>query len=82
MNVTIVLAVVAAAVLLALLGWAFWGNPTERLRQQYFRSVHLSRAEAEAALERHLARVRQRFPGRTEAWYLHHILTDLKRDRR
>jgi cytochrome c-type biogenesis protein CcmH/NrfG len=79
-NVVFVVPVVVVLVGLGL--WALRGNEAQRLRQRYFHSVHQPRAQAEQSLARHLARLRERFPGRSEAWYLRHILAELRRDRR
>ena len=78
--------VVAVLVVVGIVGLIFWAlrvsDPVTRLRNQYFRSVRLSRPEAEQSLARHLARLQERYPGKSEAWYLHRVLADLKRDRR
>jgi hypothetical protein len=82
-NGTVVVAVLVVAGIVGLIVWALRAtNPVTRLRNQYFRSVHLPRAEAEQSLARHLARLQERHPGKSEAWYLHRILTELRRDRR
>lgn len=82
-NVVFVLPAVAV-----LVGLGLWvlrgkrGNEARRLRQQYFRTVHQPQAQAEQSLARHMARLQERFPGRAEAWYLQHVLAELRRDRR
>jgi hypothetical protein len=68
--------------LIVLVLWLLRGSPTGRLREQYLRRVGLPRALAEESLARQLARVRERYPGRSEAWYLRYLLTELRRDRR
>jgi hypothetical protein len=74
--------VLGALVLLGLIVWVVGGNEVSRLRNQYLRSVQLPRAQAEQSLARHLARLQERHPGKTEAWYLRRVLADLERDRR
>ncbi|QRN98895.1 hypothetical protein JRI60_07645 [Archangium violaceum] len=82
MNWNVVFVVLGAVVLLGLIIWVVGGNEVSRLRNQYFRSVPLPRAQAEQSLARHLARLQERYPGKTEAWYLRRVLADLERDRR
>jgi hypothetical protein len=53
-----------------------------RLEERYFRRVHLPRHLAQESLQRHLARLRERHPGRAPAWYAAQVLADLERDRR
>jgi len=54
----------------------------QRLEDRYFRKVHMPRPMAQESLERHKARMRERHPGRGEAWYVAQVLADLDRDRR
>jgi len=81
-NTDIVILVVGAVLALGVLYWLLAGSEPSRLREQYFRSVHLPRAQAEESLARHLARLQEKHPGKSEAWYLRRILADLYRDRR
>jgi cytochrome c-type biogenesis protein CcmH/NrfF len=83
-NATVVWVVPAVAVLVGLGLWALRGrgNEARRLRERYLRTVHQPRAQAEQSLARHLARLRERFPGQSEVWYLRHVLAELRRDRR
>lgn len=81
-NTDIVILVVGAVLALGVLYWLLSGNEASRLRDQYFRSIQLPRAEAEASLARHLARIQEKQPGKSEAWYLRHVLANLYRDRR
>jgi hypothetical protein len=80
------LVVIAILVGVGIVGLIVWGlprlNPVPRLRNQYFRSVRQSPTEAEQSLARHLARLQERYPGKSEAWYLRRVLADLRRDRR
>ncbi len=77
---------IAVLVVVGLVGLIFWAlrffNPVKRLRNQYFRSVRQTRPEAEQSLARHLARLQERYPGKSEVWYLRRVLADLERDRR
>jgi hypothetical protein len=57
-------------------------NEIARLRERFFRKMRLARAPAEAALERHLAGLRRRFPDRDELWYHERVVSDLERDTR
>ena len=82
-NGTVVIAVVVALGIVGLIVWILRStDPVTRMRNQYLRRVHLPRAQAEESLARHMARLQERHPGKSEAWYLHQILADLKRDRR
>lgn len=73
----VVVVVVAVPTLLLLRG-----TEAQRLRRAWFRNTPLPRPQAEEALVRHLMALKERFPNRTEVWYLKKILSDLKRDRR
>ncbi|KFA94452.1 hypothetical protein [Archangium violaceum] len=81
-DTDIVILVVGALLALGVLYWLLTGNEASRLKDQYFRSVHLPRAQAEESLARHLARLQEKHPGKSEAWYLRRVLADLHRDRR
>lgn len=78
----IIVLVIGALLALGVLYWLLAGNEVGRLKDQYLRSVHQPRAEAEQSLARHLARIQERHPGRSEAWYLRQVLAELHRDRR
>ncbi|SET77307.1 hypothetical protein [Stigmatella erecta] len=58
------------------------GTEAQRLRRAWFRNTPLPRVQAEESLARHLMALKERFPHRTEAWYLKKVLSDLQRDRR
>ena len=58
------------------------GTEAQRLRKAWFRSTALPRPQAEESLARHLMTLKERFPNRTEVWYLKKVLSDLDRDRR
>jgi FtsZ-interacting cell division protein ZipA len=68
--------------LVAVIGLALRGTEAQRLRRAWFRNTPLPRMQAEESLARHLMALKERFPGREEAWYLKKILSDLQRDRR
>jgi len=78
----IIVLVVGAGLILGFFYWFLHRTEPSRLRDQYFLHVHQPRAEAEASLARHMTRLRERHPGKTEAWYLRQVLAELKRDRR
>ncbi|HZI05531.1 MAG TPA: hypothetical protein VEZ71_15975 [Archangium sp.] len=81
-DTDIVILVVGALLSLGVLYWLLTGNEASRLRDAYFRSVQLPRAQAEESLARHVARLQEKHPGKSEAWYLRRVLADLQRDRR
>ena len=68
--------------LVAVIGLVLRGTEAQRLRRAWFRNTPLPRTQAEESLARHLMALKERFPGREEAWYLKKILSDLQRDRR
>jgi hypothetical protein len=73
---------VGVVLLVVILGLAFRGPEAQRLRRAWYRSTPLPRAQAEELLARHLVALKERFPNRSEAWYLKKVLSDLRRDRR
>ncbi len=79
-STLIVVGVVVLVIVLA--GLLLRGTEAQRLRRAWFRNTPLPRPQAQEALARHLMALKERFPGRSEAWYLKKILSDLKRDRR
>lgn len=81
-DTDLVILVVGALLALGVLYWLLSGSEPSRLRDQYFRSVQLPRAQAEESLARHVARLQEKHPGKSEVWYLRRVLADLQRDRR
>ncbi len=77
--VVIILGLIGLALVIGLL---MRGTEAQRLRRAWFRNTPLPRAQAEESLARHLMALKERFPGRDEAWYLKKILAELRRDRR
>lgn len=76
------LVIVAVVVVVVILGLLLRGTEAQRLRRAWFRNTPLPRAQAEESLARHVMALKERFPHRTEAWYLKKILAELQRDRR
>ena len=81
--------VIALLVTAAVAGLAWYYRPTARtarrlldLEERYFRKVQMPRHIAQQSLQRHLARLRERHPGRGPAWYVAQVIADLERDRR
>ena len=72
----LIVLVLGALLALGVVYWLLAGNEVGRLKDQYLRSVHLPRAEAEQSLSRHLARVQESH--RTPFW----TGTSTGRDRR
>ncbi len=77
------------ALLLIVVGLAWHQRPAartartlRRLESRYFRKVHMPPHMARDALQRHVARLRDRHPGRGPVWYVAQVLADLERDRR
>lgn len=57
------------------------GRKSGSLRTELRQLLNLPPAEAEKTIERHLKSLQERFPGRSEEWYLEKIIYDLERDR-
>ncbi len=53
-----------------------------QLRAAYRRELRVVPAEADRILESQLQRMREKYPGRDEVWYLEKLLYELERDRR
>ncbi len=51
------------------------------LRQEARRQLRLPRDEADQTIERHIDRLKERYPDRSEEWYLEKLIYDLERDR-
>ena len=83
MTVPIPLLVVLAFAVVFLVGFLQpMRAPEEVLKARYVALSRLSRAQAEAELQERLASLAQRFPGRSLAWYLEWLVTDLARAKR
>jgi hypothetical protein len=78
----LIVLVMGALLALGVVYWLLVSNEVARLKDHYLRSVHLPRAEAEQSLARHLARIQERHPGKSQSWYLRQVLAELQRDRR
>jgi hypothetical protein len=76
------LIVLGLVVLAVVVGLLVRGTETQRLRRAWFRDAPVPRLQAEELLMRHMVALQEKFPGRTEAWYLKKILAELRRDRR
>jgi type II secretory pathway component PulJ len=81
--------VIAIALIAIILVVAWYQRPSartrrrvRRLEERYFRKVHMPRHLARESLHRHLARLRERHPGRGPAWYVAQAVAELDRDRR
>jgi hypothetical protein len=80
---------IVVALVSGIAGLAWYYRPTARaartlgrLEGRYFRKVYMPRHLAVETLERHVAKLRDRHPGRGPAWYVAQVLADLDRDRR
>lgn len=51
------------------------------LRQEARRQLKLPPDQADQAIDRQIERLKERYPGRSEEWYLEKIIYDLERDR-
>lgn len=84
MDTGVLLLIIAAAVGVALYlrRKKGGGNRSQQLREEYRKQLNLSAEKAEPVIERHLSRLKEKFPDKTEEWYLEKMIYDLKRDRR
>ncbi len=62
------------------------GSPLESgksrsLRQEARRQLKLPPDQADQTIDRHIERLKARYPNRSEEWYLEKIIYDLERDR-
>ncbi len=66
--------------------WVLWpaarGHRREDLRERYLRLLQMPRSVAFETYSRTMNDMKQRNPGRSEAWLLRKMLSDLERDRR
>ncbi len=53
----------------------------ESLRQQIRRMLRQPPEEADETIDRYVASLKERFPGRSEEWYLEKVIYDLERDK-
>lgn len=84
------LTIIYIAAALAGVAWLIrrWENPKRRsrlvvleLQREYVRMLQMPEAAAEQQLDRMLMDMEDRHPGRTTAWLLRRMISDLKRDR-
>ncbi len=73
-----------AAVFLA---WYLFAKTAKRsyirsLRSECRRKLRMSSPSPDAAMGRHMVRLKEKYPDKPEAWYLEKLLHDLDRDRR
>ena len=79
--VVIVLAACVALYYLRSKGAGSMGRGKSRsLRQQARRQLKLPPEQADQAIDRQIMRLKERYPGRTEEWYLEKIIYDFERD--
>ncbi|MBL8950306.1 MAG: hypothetical protein JNK82_05995 [Myxococcaceae bacterium] len=74
-----------AAVFALLFVYGLFSRPADRsafLREKYLKLVRLARPEGEAQLAERVEKLSLRFPGKSYAWYLNWLVTDLERAKR
>ena len=54
---------------------------TSALRKEYSRRAGLPSTTADEHIDAYIKRLQQKYPGRSEEWYLEKMLFDLERDR-
>lgn len=58
------------------------GKKQQALRRECQMKLRLSPKLAEETIERFIQRLKEKYPNRSEEWYLEKILYDLERDRK
>lgn len=53
-----------------------------RLKQRYRQLMFLSPREADKSMQLQIDRLKSKYPGHSEKWYLEKVIYDLERDRR
>ena len=81
MEIIIVLIIIIAAVIFFLWRKQKGTSRTEALKKEYQRYQKLSPDKADEVIDRHMKRLKEKYPGRSEEWYLEKMIYDLKRDR-
>ncbi len=57
------------------------GRPVEQLRREYKQKLGVAGRDGDQIIDDMLRRLKQRYPGRSERWYMEKMLHDLERDR-
>ena len=79
--ILLVLAIVAALIALVLKRLIRPKDEAKDLRERYIRRLGMPESMAEQVIEAQRSKLRRKFPGRSERWYLEKMLYDLERDR-
>lgn len=57
-------------------------NEVNLLKRRYRQLTFLSPSEVDKSLQLQIDRLKSKYPGRSEKWYLEKVIYDLERDRR
>ncbi len=80
---TLLLVLAAAFVVVFLLGFAQRpADPLRRLKDRFIKLSRLARPQAEEELLDRVESLAERYPGKSYAWYLEWLVTDLERAKR
>jgi hypothetical protein len=82
-DTMLTIALIIMAITLIVYLWRRRGgvSKTRTLRSEYRRLLNMPRDEADANIGRHLESLKDKYPGRSEEWYLEKMIYDLERDR-
>jgi hypothetical protein len=81
--VTLLLVLGAAFIVAFLLGFAQRPpDPIKRLKERFIVLSRMARAQAEVDLLDRVEALAERFPGKSYAWYVEWLVTDLERAKR
>jgi len=86
MDLTLIILVVIIVLAVIFYIRSRGGSPVGRgksrsLRQQAHNQLKLPPEQADQTIDRQIDRLKERFPNRSEEWYLEKIIYDLERDR-
>ena len=86
MDLTLIILVVIIVLAVIFYIRSRGGSPVGRgksrsLRQQARNQLKLPPEQADQTIDRQIDRLKERFPNRSEEWYLEKIIYDLERDR-
>jgi len=84
LGLAIILVIIIAAVIFFLRskGARVGGlGKTGSLRKEARRQLKLPPDQADQTIDRQIERLKERYPGRSEEWYLEKLIYDLERDR-
>ncbi len=81
LAIVIIIVVIVVVIFFRSKGAGIVGHTkTGSLRQKARRQLKLPPEQADQTIDRQIERLKERYPGRSEEWYLEKIIYDLERD--